>query len=69
MRNGVREREVSLSLRVASLRGGSLSSPSHASEFVPRACAPPSRVFRSKTTFARETFLSAIELFFVFRFR
>jgi len=38
MRNGARERERSLALRVASLRGGSLSSsPSHASEFVPRA--------------------------------
>ena len=39
---GEREREKSRVARVASLRGGSLSSPSHASGFVPRACAPPS---------------------------
>ena len=67
MRNGVRERERSLALRVASLRGGSLSSPSHASEFIPRAAGSSLVNFSLQTSFARETFLSAIEC--VFRFR
>ena len=56
------ERERSLALRALLLSAAARSRLllTRPSEFVPRACAPPSYFFRSKTSFARETFLSAI---------